>query len=523
MPARLARQRAWVIPVGAAVLFLALWLFWAGDWLDDAFITLRYARNLASGRGPVFNPGEAVEGYTSFLWMLVSALPFALLSETAALRAIQIAGAALGAFTVWRAATFPAPDGSARRRGLAVLLAASPVFVVNCADGMETPLLMALLLESARAFVRPASPGAGALAGGLAAACALTRPEALPLLALWPALGWGLFRGRGRRGWLVGFAAAGLPPVLLHEAWRLAFYGAPWPNTFYAKATGSLGPRLLAGGQDVVSLLLTGAGGGVPPLWLWAALGLALFGLRALPRPSERPWLAALWTPVLFRVAFDLWSGSETMGTFRFLAPALPPLFVLADEAARGLRPARHRVLAAAALALALASAGLGSFQLLRARAPYRAGLRQAHFALGRWLHDTRPPDTWLAIGDAGAVPFFSRLPVIDLWGLNDAEIARLPGEFGHREGVADLVLARRPGLIVLWNLQPIHQDGRLRVLGAWPFDREIAGHRAFRDDYRFVREWTFRQAAGGPNGYYLDVFERRPGAAGRGETAPGS
>jgi len=42
--------------------------------MDDSYITYRYARNLADGVGPVWNPGEHVEGYTSFLWMLLLAL-----------------------------------------------------------------------------------------------------------------------------------------------------------------------------------------------------------------------------------------------------------------------------------------------------------------------------------------------------------------------------------------------------------------------------------------------------------------
>ena len=42
--------------------------------VDDAFISFRYARNLADGQGLVFNPGhERVEGYTNFLWVLVLA------------------------------------------------------------------------------------------------------------------------------------------------------------------------------------------------------------------------------------------------------------------------------------------------------------------------------------------------------------------------------------------------------------------------------------------------------------------
>jgi len=41
---------------------------------EDAFIALRFARNLAVGHGLVWNPGTApVEGYTDFLWVLVCA------------------------------------------------------------------------------------------------------------------------------------------------------------------------------------------------------------------------------------------------------------------------------------------------------------------------------------------------------------------------------------------------------------------------------------------------------------------
>ena len=37
---------------------------------DDAFISFRYVRNLLEGHGLVFNPGEYVEGYSNFLWVL---------------------------------------------------------------------------------------------------------------------------------------------------------------------------------------------------------------------------------------------------------------------------------------------------------------------------------------------------------------------------------------------------------------------------------------------------------------------
>ena len=45
-------------------------LLWIGD---DAFISFRYAENLASGRGLVFNEGERVEDYTNFFWTVLLA------------------------------------------------------------------------------------------------------------------------------------------------------------------------------------------------------------------------------------------------------------------------------------------------------------------------------------------------------------------------------------------------------------------------------------------------------------------
>ena len=64
-------------PVVAGVLSYAPWIALLGvlsylSWFitDDAFIAFRYVRNFVEGHGLVFNPGEHVEGYSSFLWVL---------------------------------------------------------------------------------------------------------------------------------------------------------------------------------------------------------------------------------------------------------------------------------------------------------------------------------------------------------------------------------------------------------------------------------------------------------------------
>ena len=51
---------------------MATWFMMSGvEAIDDAYISLRYARNLVSGTGLVYNPGEYVQGYTNFLWVML--------------------------------------------------------------------------------------------------------------------------------------------------------------------------------------------------------------------------------------------------------------------------------------------------------------------------------------------------------------------------------------------------------------------------------------------------------------------
>ncbi|MCX7878834.1 MAG: hypothetical protein N2510_09400, partial [Ignavibacteria bacterium] len=65
----------WLLVLGFSIhcLFLS-WSFLFQN-VDDAYISYRYGRNLMEGNGLVYNPGEKVEGYTNFLWTIITA-PF---------------------------------------------------------------------------------------------------------------------------------------------------------------------------------------------------------------------------------------------------------------------------------------------------------------------------------------------------------------------------------------------------------------------------------------------------------------
>ena len=51
--------------------FLALSYIYFPESIDDAYITLRFSKNVSIGNGPVFNIGERVEGYSNPFWMIL--------------------------------------------------------------------------------------------------------------------------------------------------------------------------------------------------------------------------------------------------------------------------------------------------------------------------------------------------------------------------------------------------------------------------------------------------------------------
>jgi arabinofuranosyltransferase len=131
------------------MLSVAIAVFAAQSWSlrfvqDDAFITYRYARNVVRGHGPVYNPGERVEGYTNFLWMILQAgmgvvgVPFAVvIALSQVLGVLSGAGVVIILFLLLRKySTGPpllAPLG-------ALLFAANGSFAYWCVSGMETGL-----------------------------------------------------------------------------------------------------------------------------------------------------------------------------------------------------------------------------------------------------------------------------------------------------------------------------------------------------------------------------------------------
>ena len=481
------------LPALAVTLAIGISFARRGEVLcDDAYISFRYARNLATGHGLVWNPGERVEGYSNLSYTLVLALG-AWLGLPLPLVA-QLVGAAAAVACLASVAALAACMDVDRTAGwvCAAALGVTVPFSAWTFRGLETAPFTALLVAGAVVLARdverggPPSWGACALFG----LAAVTRPEGfLYVAAAALALGFGPVPVRHVARFVKG---AGLA-IVAQLALRLLYYGDALPNTYYAKVW--KGPdRWWAG---AAYLLKSGREAG-PALVVVLLLGLAA-GVAGRRRAADRLCLFLAATALFFAVS----SGGDGFPDGRFLYPFLPFALVLAVRAAprrfrlpwavvvfvvalgspwlamRG--TARGRVVPLHTLRRVIGAAGAGDraarawlerrFLLLARSAP----TPQAR--VGRWLREHLPPDALVAVGDCGQIPFESGLRTIDTVGLMDRHIARLPGP---RHGKVDLpyVLGRGPRAVVL----------RLTGLGSGlPFDMRLVTDAGFLDGYRLA------------------------------------
>ncbi len=424
--------------------------------VDDAYIFLRYADNAARGLGAVFNPGERVEGYSSPLWlgMLVAAahLPWDL---PAIARWLGILLGLLVPVALYGlgAPLMPEPGGRRLLAAGALGLALDPASAFWSGSGMETSLMSLLLIVTVLLFLR-ATRGDGSMwaAGFGLALSSLARPEAL---ALAPPLWLGAPRGR-RVGLIVPMA---LP--LLHLIWRIAYYGSWLPNTWYAKAGVPLAPRLMAGAWYVGSFELACA-----PMLIGIAAA-AVASARRQEAAEEMQWKAPFAAVVLWIGAVVL-EGGDHFALYRFLVPIVPLLVWLLAHFAASIHGTRNGagswVAAAVILALMLGQSVILLTGRGAAKAAQEVSMASAWAEAGRWLGRSVPPDMQLASIMVGAIPYYSRLPTLDLLGLNDREIARYgriapEAVIGHQKHHPDYVLERQPDIILYrsagWAVSP--------------------------------------------------------------------
>ena len=407
----------------AAALPLALWMW--GFTVDDALISVRYARHLAEGAGYRFNVGEAVtDGVTPLPWAFLLG-PFAGADPmTVLVRAKCLGlGAWLVAAAAWGAAVVRAP-AAAWAKGIAVVvLALSVPVAAHAVSGMETAVAMALATCASVA----SSARAAACFAGLAAAL---RPE----MAAW-ALVLAAVRGLASDG--EGKGASSRSPW--ERALLVAIAVGPFAACAVARviAFGRAAPlAVLAKPSDLAHGFAYAVAASVVALGPIAAA--APFAYRRAPSPASAIALAGV-----AHLCAVVAVGGDWMPYARLVAPIVPSLlyaFVLAAPHARTWANAVRGGLALCAGVVLIAMGGTSGRTVSADRVRLVERARPELAAAHR-----------VAAVDIGWVGAATEASIVDLAGVTDPTIAVLPGGHTSKHVDASMLLERDPDVILLY------------------------------------------------------------------------
>jgi arabinofuranosyltransferase len=418
-----------------AVVVRSAWI------MDDAYISFRSVDNAVHGYGLRWNTFERVDAFTSPLWTLVMCT-FTLVTRDVFYTSLclQIALSLATACGVVFLARSRLPACAAL-----AALTLSKAFVDYSTSGLENPLSHFLFVLFALAYLSDDDRGPAAMRrlGGIAALALVNRLDLVFLLgpcfteatvtALWRAP-----HQNARRDVLKAIAI-GAAPFAAWELFSFFYYGAWIPNSALAKLTAHVprskqlyhGAALVANSfvVDPLTPILIAAG---------AAVGLA--------RGSRRE--RSIATGITLTVAYVVWVGGDHMSGRFFSVPFVAAVTLLARVASEDPTPGAG-VLAFAGMAAAwMAGAPTLNDSYTAPRPACRDDIedyqREWYPSTGLLSRGMHPPDhdvvhnglsarehphdvqTWGGIGLAGyyAGP---HVRVVDMYGLSDALLARLP------------------------------------------------------------------------------------------------
>jgi len=554
-----------VFVANTAIRFAKLYRFNA---VDDAYISFQYAKNWVLGHGLVFNPGEAVEGYTNFLWVVVLAPLYA---ATHAL-GTDFTRAAITLNVIIALLDLALLYAVARQLFRRDWIATAVALLFCALDGSYLGYAMSALeghlvifLSLLAVYVWQVKPRrAGWWLGLLFALITMARPDgALLPLAFFIAVGPGALLPTRRRSKTARkrlrrtLAAALLGAAGIYGAyfaWRYLYYGALLPNTFYLKVGDSF--AAIDRGIEYTRTFFDDR------LYLPALAALGTLGLR---QPVVR-WLTLY---LLLHTAYIIYVGGDFYSGHRFYVVLLPTYSLLIGTAvylvrawgrgSRAWRWIRRRTVAACAMVAIWGGALGGALYLLGQRGYERSVYTFEILRWGetvdnnvrymKWLGTIAPPGASMVVGDIGAAGFFGDLRVVDAYGVIDPEVARkkVPsfgrGKPGHEKRAArQAMLARNPTYIKWGYIRgELERSGyfvftdfppELDVPGLWVKEnrdrRGLIGHGAIHFNRSELKAWsrtgdafrtspaygnpTGQRGVTGQSGGYLSSFAPRLG-----------
>lgn len=462
------------------VLLIGAWHVWsyAPFISDDALISLRYSERLLAGDGLTWTDGERVEGYTDLAWVLLTALFGALRVDLiVAARALCLAGT-----TALVCITALTPDRPTRLSlprifsGSLMLVLSGPM-AVWAIGGLEHGFQVGVVAAAAWLLMRADPPRRERWAlNVLLVLLILLRADGVVLVG-------GLLLGSllHRPSWRpVRAAIAPALAMALQLVFRKLYYDAWVPNTALVKVSFSLA-RVQLGLQHIQTWALFGS-------MLLVAVGLAVIGQWG----RSRRWLVPFTASVGW-VAYLVTVGGDIFPAWRQLWLGLAPLgLVIAEGAESWWERTQNSWRIRAVLMVGWVSL-IGMYGQAQLSDPQNKRGREERwefdgYSLGPFLKEawgSRKP--LLAVDAAGALPYFSQLPSLDLLGLNDRYIATHPPQLGsaiatgHEFGDGAYVWRRKPDILSMCGAAGARDPCFLS-------GRQFFAHPEFHNFYQLVR-----------------------------------
>jgi len=400
-----------VIALLCLVWFLGAWLS-TGYAIDDTYIHLTYARNLATGHGLSFYPSDGpLYSCTSPAWTALLALAYRLgIGGLAAARFLSCLAGALTIFLLYRlaesmlsreAAIFPP-----------ILLALNPWWVRWSCSGMETASAGLLVVTCLLLHVRGREKTALALSGlGI-----IVRPE----LAV---LGLILLLSGKRKGWLQRIACFPfwLLPTVTWVILAWIYFGSPVPASALSKAS-SLPLLSYLFSAFIRTAKALAMGDALPIAALIFLVVGAAAGRWVIPSPGRR-WLPFLLLPLAI-LAVILTGRGPVLS--RYLLPAWSALLIVE---VRGMQLLAHRIgkkVLDTWKALPVTAAGLEVLVLVFVIIPHMTAMDSnlhVYRNAALYMRDSLPPGAVVAVREVGVFGYLSEKKLIDLEGLVTPEV----------------------------------------------------------------------------------------------------
>jgi hypothetical protein len=486
-------RRAQLWRWSVVVVFAAESLFFVGWIPDDAFISFRYADNLAEGSGLVFNPGERVEGMSNPLWTVLLAAITAVGGSAAGAAVILSLVCALAAVALTLRLFEVVGGGPGRhlvpKALLSVALVVSMPMAFYATSGMETHAELSLLLAGVVLHLQARSHGGDPrrLAASQLAflGVALLRPEGIMFLLVGCVLT--AYTLRGRRGAIL--VATPLVIYVVLCAVKAAYYGAVLPNTYLAKPGAQIGylAPLWRGVRSLVRFHIVSG-----------FVLLLPFCVVAFADRRRRYACALISAVVTAQLAFIVLVGGDVLRFNRFTVPFFPFAIALAliglihVVSTQRTRPRRMLLAAAVAGVAIMAVLNVGRAVLAhQKRCEHDWMHAHVHRYVGRFLRDALPAGSAVVTNEVGAIAYESGLVTHDMIGLTDATVGALVYESYRRFGdagtpwsaplIADYLLSRNADCVIVPSYDPLDSpDGAMHPIWA-----AVHGHEGMAADYR--------------------------------------